>query len=100
MNRSSLLWRIGFWSLVIVVIAVTEFSCGNSIPQERAVNALRANGFTDVEVTKRSVVFVSLRGCDKSDNVKFDAMVTNSRGERVHVIVCGGIFKGMTIRYK
>lgn len=100
MNRSSLLWSIGFWTTLIVALAAAQFSCGNSIPQERAVKALEAQGFSDVKITKRSVVFVNFCGCDQSDIVKFDAMVTNSRGERVHLIVCGGIFKGMTIRYK
>ncbi len=67
-------------------------------PEGRAASAVEKLGFTDVEVVDRDVLFIQITGCGEDDNVKFEVEATNPAGDRVKLDVCGGLFKGMTVR--
>ncbi len=87
--------------LVVIMVLIALFFTyrGTQIPPERAIKALESQGFADVQIVDKAVFLVGLRGCDGRDAVKFVAMARNPRGEMVKVYVCGGLLKGMTVRY-
>lgn len=68
------------------------------VSSDRAVRALTDQGFSDVQITGDSWLFVGWQGCDSGDGIKWDATAINPAGKRVNVFVCSGIFKGATIR--
>jgi hypothetical protein len=88
--------------LAIVLALATGCSvlAGNLASQSNATNALRTNGFSNIHLLNREVLFVQLRGCGKEDVAQFNYSATNAAGKQVHVSVCEGWpFKGATIRY-
>ena len=62
------------------------------------VEATERQGYTDIQITDRSIVFVGLRGCGDDDTIVFEAKATNALGQRVDIIMCSGYFKGVTVR--
>lgn len=60
-----------------------------------AVDALHKQGFTDINITDKSWLFVGFIGCGDDDSVKFTATAKN---ETVEIYVCAEWFKGATIR--
>jgi len=74
---------------------------GVLVPEERATNALRDAGYTNIHITDKKILFVGLRGCDGKDAVGFTASANMPTNEKVaNLIVCMGILKGATIRHK
>lgn len=73
---------------------ITDASYGD----EKAAQYLEEAGYTDIELTGESKIFVGLQGCDTSDAVKYSFEVTAVNGVDTEVIVCKGMFKGATIR--
>lgn len=85
--------------LIIIGIALFGECCGVLVDNSEAVNALSNQGFSDIKITDKSVMFMSWRGCSESDAAKFDATAKNALGKQVNVYVCvGWPFKGATIR--
>jgi hypothetical protein len=85
---------VGF---VVVVILLALFG-GNLIDESNAADTLENQGWTDVTVVDRAVVFIQARGCGEHDQVRFTAEATNPAGQRVEVYVCKGWLKAGTIR--
>lgn len=84
--------------VIFLLIFGSEFY-GVFVNQSEAVNALETQGFKDVQITDKDIIFLSWRGCSETDAAKFEATATNSNGQRVNLFVCSGWpFKGSTIR--
>ncbi len=87
--------------LVVVAIVVVVSLPGLLIDQSTAVKALETQGFSNVEITGRQWIAVSLFGCSSDDAAKFDVVAINPVGKQVEVYVCAGWpFKGATVRTK
>lgn len=83
----------------IAFAAAGMAGCGSLASQGSVESLLQNQGFTNIEVTKREVWFVDLKGCGKDDVALFTAKATNPIGTPVTVEVCEGWpFKGATIR--
>lgn len=82
----------------LVAIVPAALLGGTLIDEDVAVHALETQGFTGVKVIDKAWFAVGLRGCDKNDSVRFTASATNPAGKEVQLYVCGGIFKGATVR--
>lgn len=85
------------WIAFIIIIGII-LSTGYFIDEKVAIDALHKQGFTDVNITDKSWLFVDFIGCGDDDYVKFTATVKNPRNETVEIYVCAGWFKGATIR--
>jgi hypothetical protein len=72
---------------------------GLLVSESKAVNAAKDAGYSNIQVVDRSTVFVALRGCSKSDTVRFTVKGTNANGER-EFYVCASWTKGGTVRSK
>lgn len=83
--------------IFIILIGVLVIA-GYFIDEKVAVDALHKQGFTDVNITDKSWLFVEFRGCGEGDYAKFTATAKNPRNETVEIYVCAGWFKGATIR--
>lgn len=68
--------------------------CGEE-ETRKAIKAIEANGFTDVQITGTPIF-----GCSDDDNIilnkTFKAKAVN--GQEVTGVACAGIFKGWTVR--
>lgn len=72
---------------------------GRMVPESKAVTTLETQGFTNVKIVDRDVYFITWKGGDKSDSVRFTARAINPAGKEVTVYVFSGwLFKGATIR--
>lgn len=98
---TSLYFFLAIAVLIVLVIAV-EAWFGSLVDEQTAINAMKAAGYSDVQIVDRQNWAVSFRGCSKEDAAKFDVVATNARGERVdNAYVCiGWPLKGATIRYR
>lgn len=82
--------------LVVVVIALCR---GMLVDESKAVRHLQTLGFSNIEITDKSWLFVPFLGCSEKDAAKFTANATNPAGGNVQVEVCvGWPFKGATLR--
>lgn len=61
--------------------------------EDRATRAVEASGMHDVKITG-TLIF----GCGKEDGIRASFEATNQAGQKVSGVVCGGIFKGSTVR--
>ena len=62
---------------------------------QRATEAARANGLTDVNVTGTDWF-----ACSESDmSGGREITATNAQGQTVHAVVCCGVWKRCTVRY-
>ncbi len=69
-----------------------------SISPERAVRTMEAQGYSEVHVIDKNILFVGWRGCSGGDAARFIVTGKNSAGKSTQVYVCAGYFKGGTIR--
>ncbi|MBP6945173.1 hypothetical protein KBD61_04455 [Patescibacteria group bacterium] len=84
----------------LFTIASLMLGCGELVSTDRAVQAVRDDGFTNINVVEQHGVAPTLYGCDKHDAVAFEVTATNSQQRRVNLTVCCGlVFKGCTIRH-
>lgn len=60
----------------------------------RGLQALEANGFTEVRMKGYAWV-----GCGNGDSYRTRFAATNSAGKRVYGVVCCGLYKGCTVRF-
>lgn len=84
--------------IAFIIIIGIILSTGYFIDEKVAVDALHKQGFTDINITDKSWLFVGFIGCGDDDSVKFIATAKNPRNETVEIYVCAGWFKGATIR--
>lgn len=81
----------------IVIVGIIS-TAGYFVDEKVAIDALHKQGFTDVNITDKSWLFVDFQGCGEDDAVKFTATAKNPRNETVEIYVCAGWLKGATIR--
>lgn len=81
------------------VLLFGNYFAGAFAPEDRALRAVEALGFTDVHVVRHTWFLVGLHGCDDRDAALFEVEGTNQNGTPVRIFVCSGWpFKGSTIR--
>ncbi len=88
------------FGILIFLVAALVIVRGVFVHPSVAVNALKTQGYSNVEVKSHDWFMIGFRGCDEKDAAKFTAEAINPVGEKVEVIVCTGILKGATIRSK
>lgn len=74
--------------IVAAIIALASCSAPAS-----ATRTLEVNGYTNIEITG-----YALLGCGRDDTYSTGFIATAPNGVRVRGVVCGGVFKGDTIR--
>ena len=87
--------------VVVLVVLFVGFSMvrGIFVPEQRALEALEKQGYTEAVITDHSWFLPGFQGCDTRDAAVFDATAVNPIGKRVDIIVCTCFFfKGATIR--
>lgn len=87
--------KLGFFALLLSVTG-----CGELVSSDRAIQAVRDEGFTEVNVREQHGIAPRFYGCVRGDSVAFDVTATNVQHRRVNLTVCCGlILKGCTIRH-
>ena len=86
---------------VLALLIVLSELQGVLIPESKAVRALEAQGFTQVAIHRKNVMFIKMHGCGADDDAVFQAIATNAAGRQAEVVVCAGWpFKGATVHIK
>jgi hypothetical protein len=80
-------------TIKIFAVAITAISLTGCMGEDRAKRALDAAGMTDVRIEGKSWF-----GCSKGDVTSRNFTATTASGEKVSGQVCGGWFKGATVR--
>lgn len=89
----------GIGELLGLLIVVTAWwIAAANFSDERPYRAADVMGFTEVRMEDSSIFFPKFQGCSVDDMKVWYMTGINSRGERHEFIVCGGMFKGDTIR--
>ncbi len=78
--------------MIIAALGLALASCG--VNQSDATRVVEAQGMTDVKVTGYSFF-----GCSEDDLYRSTFTAKNVKGESVEGVICGGIFKGYTVRF-
>lgn len=78
--------------LMIIPMVALLASCGVNPHEARRI--LEEQGMTDVKIGG-----YSLFGCSKGDNFSSSFTATSVKGNRVRGVICGGVFKGYTVRF-
>lgn len=90
------------WFIVAFLFPVVLFfgACrGIFASEDKAIQTLHSQGYSDIEIVDKAWFLVGVRGCGEGDAARFTAKVTNPAGKRAEVYVCTGLaFKGGTIR--
>jgi hypothetical protein len=85
----------------MMVLAVSLCSCGVLVDDDKVKGAVEKQGYSDVVLGEKSVVFVGWAGCSDSDSAAYKVRAKNVKGDTVDLIVCAGWpFKGITVRSK
>lgn len=92
----------GMIALLIVIFLglAWEFGAGILASESSAVRAAEVQGFTNIRVTDKAIIFLSWRGCGSGDAARFSIEAKNAEGKNVNFYVCTGFWKGSTIRTK
>jgi hypothetical protein len=101
-NQRSILSGLGqIFVAAAIFVGVILYSLfgGLMVSETKAINAAKDAGYSNIQVVERSTVFVALRGCSKSDTVRFTVRGSNANGER-EFYVCASWTKGGTVRSK
>lgn len=83
----------------LIVFIVWGIIAAN-ISDARAPRTAETLGFTDIHIKDSSIWFPGLRGCGVGDMKVWYVTGNDPRGIRRHFIVCGGLFKGNTLRVR
>lgn len=83
-----------------LLVFVVWWIVAANLSHTRPVRTAETHGFTDVTVTGSTIWFTQFRGCGPEDMRLWRVTATNPQGERRNFIVCGGMFKGNTLRVK
>lgn len=88
------------WMAAIMALALLP-ACGACIDDDKVKVAVEKQGYTDVKLRDKSIVFYNWAGCSDSDDAAYKARAKNAQGKQVDLIVCAGWpFKGVTVRTK
>lgn len=98
-------WKVVAWIVVIILlIGFVVGLRGVFVSTDKAMQAAEVQLATDnLELSRKHIMFVHWRGCDKNDVAMFRVLpYTNAQGKTVdNAIVCAGWpFKGITVRFK
>lgn len=93
---------IPVWASVAIIVVAISFQqiAAHTIAESGAIRAAEGMGYTNVKVIDRHTFFPGLQGCSRSDMVMFDVTGTDPRGKKRSFIVCDGVFKASTVRFK
>lgn len=83
-----------------LVIVVVWWIWAASLSDTRAPRTAETLGFTNVRVQDSSIWFIGFRGCGVGDMKMWYVSGDDPNGVRREFIVCGGAFKGNTLRVK
>ena len=86
--------------IILGVIAVLLVSCGVFVQDGATVRAVEKQGYSNVAINAKHIVFPEWCGCAKGDDAAYDMTATNPAGVQVNIIACAGILKGVTVRTK
>jgi hypothetical protein len=78
--------------IVLALLAVSMTACA-PMPDGRATRALEAQGYTEIQFHGLSIF-----GCSEDDFFRKEFTAKGASGKVVEGVVCGGIFKGATVR--
>lgn len=76
----------------LILIAAVVFLTACTQP-DKATRALEASGYTEIKMNG-----FAFFGCDEKDSYHDAFTAKGSNGKMVEGVVCGGVFKGATIR--
>jgi hypothetical protein len=82
----------------IIPVLFLFVGCGTFVNDSNTVRAVEKQGYTNVQINKKHVVFPDWCGCSKDDDAAYDMTATNPAGKQVNIIACAGITKGVTVR--
>jgi len=83
--------------LLLLVFAI--FPKGIFVPEARATKILEEQGYSSINITRKDIWFIPLKGGDQMDVVRFTASALNPVNKPVTVYVfVGWPFKGTTVR--
>lgn len=83
---------------VFVVMALLFASCGAWVRDDATVRAVEKQGYSNVTINAKHIVFPEWCGCAKGDDAAYDMTATNPAGVQVNIIACAGVLKGVTVR--
>lgn len=87
--------------LFVCGLTIVVESRGIFVSENKALQELEVQGYSDIKITDSDWFFVSLRGGATDDAARFEAEAINPIGKKVKVSVyCGWPLKGATIRSK
>lgn len=95
-------WRqaVATWAtaaaISVGIIAFVALVAGAKPDPATALRAVDEAGFTQAEVVESGV---DMYRCARSDAVYYRVRAANSKGDKVVVTVCCGIYKDCTVRY-
>ena len=78
--------------LLALALGLTLSAC--SMSNDRAIKALEGVGLTDIQLTGYSFF-----ACSEDDTFNQGFRAKNAKGDPVEGAVCGGWFKGATVRF-
>ena len=84
--------------LLVLILGTMVTGCGACVDDGRIIAGVEIQGFSNVKILDKSIFFVGLHGCSDSDNAAYDVEATNARGQRVQLMACAGVYKGVTVR--
>lgn len=85
----------------VVTFAFLASACGVLVDDSHIVRAVENQGYSNVQINSKHILFVDWYGCSNEDEACYDIQATNPLGKRVGIIACAGWpFKGVTVRSK
>jgi hypothetical protein len=85
---------------LVAIMAVFIMGCGNLVSDQRVISAVEKQGYTNIQIVKKHILFPDYCGCGEGDDAAYDMIATNALGKSVDLIACAGITKGVTVRTK
>jgi opacity protein-like surface antigen len=79
---------------LLAAVAATSLLAGCGVDPDNARRALEAQGITNVQIGGHAFF-----GCDKNDQFASNFTGVGVNGKPISGVLCGGIFKGITVRY-
>ncbi len=80
--------------LIFAIALVGTLTACLPMSDERARRALEGSGITDIQIGGMAIL-----GCGEKDTFRSKFTGKDARGRPVSGAVCGGLFKGATVRF-
>jgi hypothetical protein len=85
-------------SVYAIAMVVLLVGCGAMVNDSWTIRAVEAQGYSNVQINSKHIMFPEFCGCSKDDDVAYEMTAINPAGKLVNIIACAGITKGVTIR--